>query len=194
MLVHFKAIGDYCILGRTIDDAAGEAFDKVGRLLGLPYPGGPEIERHARQGDPTAFRFPRSYPNELDFSFSGLKTSVLYTLQKLDDPAARLDDLSASFQQAVIEVLAKRAVQAARRTGTTLVTLSGGVSCNQALRKALTTTCADAGLAFRSCPPAYSTDNAAMIAFAAWHHLRLGASSPLDEDIDPNLSLVSGSR
>ena len=191
MLVHFRAIRDYALLGRTIDDAAGEAFDKVGRLLGLPYPGGPEIERHARNGNPDAFPFPRSYPNDLDFSFSGLKTSVLYTIRKLDDPGPHLNDLSASFQQAIIDVLAKRAVQAARRTGTSLVTLSGGVSCNRALRTALADACTHEGLEFRCCPPAYSTDNAAMIAFAAWHQLRAGAASRLDEDIDPNLALVT---
>ena len=189
LLIHVKALGDYQVLGRTIDDAAGEAFDKVGRLLGLPYPGGPEIERHAREGDPASFRFPRSYPNNLDFSFSGLKTSVLYTLQKLTDPATQLADLAASFQQAVIDVLVKRSLQAAQETGASLVTLSGGVSCNQALRSALAEACSSANLAFRACPPAFSTDNAAMIAFTAWHHLRCGRISSLQEDIDPNLAL-----
>ena len=189
LLVHVRSLGHYDVLGRTIDDAAGEAFDKVGRLLGLPYPGGPEIEHHARTGDPTAFAFPRSFPNTLDFSFSGLKTSVLYTLQKLDHPESHLANLASSFQQAVIEVLVKRALQAARTTGSTLVTLSGGVSCNQALRSALAAACSDAGLAFRACPATYSTDNAAMIAFTAWHHARRGTSSPLREDIDPNLAL-----
>jgi N6-L-threonylcarbamoyladenine synthase len=190
LLVHVHGIGRYEVLGRTIDDAAGEAFDKVGRLLGLPYPGGPEIERHARDGDPAGFAFPRSFPNALDFSFSGLKTSVLYTLQKLEQPEARLADLAASFQQAVIEVLVKRALQAARQTGAPLVTLSGGVSCNEALRTALGEACGAAGLEFRPCPPAFSTDNAAMIAFTAWHHLRQGRTSSLREDIDPNLALA----
>jgi N6-L-threonylcarbamoyladenine synthase len=190
LLVHVHGIGRYEVLGRTIDDAAGEAFDKVGRLLGLPYPGGPEIERHARDGDPAGFAFPRSFPNALDFSFSGLKTSVLYTLQKLEQPEARLADLAASFQQAVIEVLVKRALQAARQTGAPLVTLSGGVSCNEALRTALGEACGAAGLEFRPCPPAFSTDNAAMIAFTAWHHFRQGRMSSLREDIDPNLALA----
>ncbi len=189
LLVHVRALGRYHVLGRTIDDAAGEAFDKVGRLLGLPYPGGPEIECHAREGNPGAFPFPRSFPNALDFSFSGLKTSVLYTLRKLEHPETRLADLAASFQQAVIDVLVKRALQAARTTDCSLVTLSGGVSCNQALRDTLAAACSDANLDFRACPTEFSTDNAAMIAFTAWHHARRGTHSSLREDIDPNLAL-----
>lgn len=190
LLVKVAELGCYSLLGRTIDDAAGEAFDKVARLLGLPYPGGPEIERCALEGDPTAFAFPRSRPGEFDFSFSGLKTSVLYTLQKLDEPAAHTANLAASFQAAVIDVLVSRAVTAAQSHGLQLVTISGGVSCNSALREALYEGCHKAGLDFRACPPSLSTDNAAMIAYTAWLHLRRGARSPLDEDIDPNLSLL----
>ncbi len=190
LLIHVRGIGDYAVVGRSIDDAAGEAFDKVARLLGLPYPGGPEIERLAPHGDPSAFPFPRSTPGNFDFSFSGLKTAVLYTLQKLDDPTRHTADLAASFQAAVIEVLCSRTLAAARETGVNLISLSGGVSCNKALRGALQSACADAALDFRPCTPALSTDNAAMIGFAAWLHLRQGHRSPLTEDIDPNLPLV----
>lgn len=190
LLIHVRGIGNYAVVGRSIDDAAGEAFDKVARLLGLPYPGGPEIERLAPHGDPSAFPFPRSTPGNFDFSFSGLKTAVLYTLQKLDDPTRHTADLAASFQAAVIDVLCSRTLAAARETGVNLVSLSGGVSCNKALRSALQSACADAALDFRPCTPALSTDNAAMIVFAAWLHLRQGHRSLLTEDIDPNLLLV----
>lgn len=191
MLVHVEGVGRYKLLGRTIDDAAGEAFDKVARLLGLPYPGGPEIERLARSGDPTAFPFPRSRPGELDFSFSGLKTAVLYTMQKLEDPTLHSANLAASFQAAVIDVLVARSIKAARHAGVNIISLSGGVSCNTALRNALQDACTADGFDFLPCAPTHSTDNAAMIGFAAWQHLRAGASSPLTEDIDPNLSLAS---
>ena len=189
MLIHVEKAGLYRLIGKTIDDAAGEAFDKVARLLELPYPGGPEIERAAGAGDPKAFPFPRSRPGNFDFSFSGLKTAVLYTIEKLPDPASRRADLAASFQQAVIDILVERSLAAAGKVGVPLVTLSGGVSCNTALREALQAACHHAGLDFRTCPPSLSTDNAAMIAFAAWLQLREGRSSDLAEDIDPNLPL-----
>jgi N6-L-threonylcarbamoyladenine synthase len=193
LLIHVEGTGQYKRLGTTIDDAAGEAFDKVGRLLGLPYPGGPEIERLAKDGDPTAFAFPRSTPGDLDFSFSGLKTAVLYTTQKLDDPSQHTADLAASFQAAVLDVLVSRTIAATRRAGVKLVSLSGGVSCNKALRHALAQACAAAGLDFHPCSSSLSTDNAAMIGYAAWLHLRQGDSSALSEDIDPNLPLVATS-
>ena len=190
MLVHTTGLRRYRLVGRTIDDAAGEAFDKVARLLGLPYPGGPEIEAMARQGDPTAYDFPRSMRGQLDFSFSGLKTAVRYTLPKVLDLSTELPNLCASFQQAVIDVLVEKSVRAARQADTDLITLSGGVSCNQALRSALEEACRAEGLRFLFCSPSLSTDNAAMIAFAGWLHLRDGEHGALDEDIDPNLALV----
>ncbi|MGI9241226.1 MAG: tRNA (adenosine(37)-N6)-threonylcarbamoyltransferase complex transferase subunit TsaD, partial [Verrucomicrobiales bacterium] len=151
MLVHLRAFGDYRLLGRTRDDAAGEAFDKVAKMLGLPYPGGPNVERVAAEGgDPAAYDFPRSMLNsgDLAFSFSGLKTAVLYTLQKIPeaDRGAELSNLCASFQQAVIEVLVKKTLRAAAQSGENLVTLSGGVTCNQVLRSAMTDACDQAGL------------------------------------------------
>ena len=194
LLVEVRALGDYRIVGQTVDDAAGEAFDKVAKMLGLPYPGGPEIERHARAGDPGRYRFPRSMPGEADFSFSGLKTSVLYTLEKIPDLPPEIPHLCASFQQAVVEVLVDKALAAARATGQDLVTLSGGVSCNEALRSALASACRGKGLEFRSCTPALSTDNAAMIAFTAWLHHREGQTSDPGEDIDPNLPLAPVAR
>ncbi len=189
MLVHARAVGDYQLLGRTLDDAAGEAFDKVARLMGLPYPGGPEIERRALEGDPTAYDFPRSIPRELDFSFSGLKTAVRYALPKAGDLPREIPNLCASFQQAVIDVLVNKALRAAHGSGCSLVTLSGGVSCNNALRSALAEACARDGLEFLACPPRFSTDNAAMIAFAGLLRFQSGYRSQLDEDIDPNLAL-----
>lgn len=189
MLVDARSLGDYALIGRTIDDAAGEAFDKVGRLLGLPYPGGPEIEKHARKGDPTAYKFPRSMPRELNFSFSGLKTAVRYALPKVVDLDAELSNLCASFQQAVIDVLVDKSLRASSKTGAKLITLSGGVSCNSALRTALQQACESHGLQFLACPIRFSTDNAAMIAFAGLLKFRQGFRSDFTEDIDPNLVL-----
>lgn len=189
MLVHARALGDYTLVGRTIDDAAGEAFDKVARLLGLPYPGGPEIEKRAREGDPAAYKFPRSMPRELNFSFSGLKTAVRYALPKVADLDAELCNLCASFQQAVIDVLVDKSLRAAQERNCQLITLSGGVSCNSALRCALELACESKGLQFLACPPRYSTDNAAMIGFAGMLKFREGFRSDFGEDVDPNLAL-----
>jgi N6-L-threonylcarbamoyladenine synthase len=151
----------YEILGQTLDDAAGEAFDKGARLLGLGYPGGPEVDRLARQGDPTAFRFPRSAPGELDFSFSGLKTSLLYTLR--DQPEADRTDLAASYQRAIVEALVNRLRAALEREGLERVAIGGGVAANSELREAVR------GLGMPVWTPAIElcTDNAAMIAGAA---------------------------
>jgi len=195
MLVALRAPGEYEILGQTRDDAAGEAFDKVGKMLGLPYPGGPEVERAARGGDPKAFDFPRSMmtgDGGLDFSFSGLKTAVLYTLQKLPEPEhkARLPDLCASFQQAVTDVLVAKSIKAARSHGFDAIGLSGGVSCNGHLREAFENRCQTEGLELLMATPSLTTDNAAMIAFAAHHMVVRGITSPLDQDVDPNLALA----
>jgi N6-L-threonylcarbamoyladenine synthase len=192
MSVLVSGIGDYKILGRTMDDAAGEAFDKVAKLLGLSYPGGPEIEKHAHDGDPNRFKFPRSMPDSDDFSFSGLKTAVRYLLPKLGESlgAQMLADVCASFQQAVIDVLVQKIVRAAKSSRVKLVTLSGGVSCNRELCRQLEKTCRREGLQFRAAPGWLSTDNAAMIAFAASLHSQLGVKSRVIQEIDPNLALV----
>ena len=194
MLVRLHGVGRYELLGRTRDDAAGEAFDKVAKMIGLPYPGGPEIDNLAGRGDPEAFAFPRSFLDgrSLEFSFSGLKTAVLYELPRLDLKSEQvLADLSASVQTAIIDVLVEKVVLAARQCGQPLVTVSGGVSCNRGLRSALTSRCKKEGLQLLLAQPALCTDNAGMIAFAAAQRFSMGHTSPLEADVDPNLSLVS---
>ncbi|WP_018970789.1 tRNA (adenosine(37)-N6)-threonylcarbamoyltransferase complex transferase subunit TsaD [Rubritalea marina] len=196
MLLHTKAFGQYELLGKSTDDAAGEAFDKVAKMLGLPYPGGPEIEKTAVNGDPSAFQFPRSMMQAgmLDFSFSGLKTAVLYTISELNPDTGtaqpqQLPDLCASFQQAVIDVLVKKSVMAAKSVNAKHITMSGGVSCNGALRAAMQQACDNNQLTLSYCSPALSTDNAAMIAYVGLHHFLNNNFSDLNSDIDPNLPL-----
>ncbi len=193
MLLHMQGVGQYRLLGKTRDDAAGEAFDKVAKMLGLPYPGGPEIDKLAAQGRADAHAFPRSFldGHSLEFSFSGLKTAVLYELPKLDlQNPAMLADVCASVQEAILEVLVEKLVLAARQCGEKLVTVSGGVSCNRGLRDKLTTRCRREGLALLLARPELCTDNAGMIAYAAMQRFKLGQSSPLTADVDPNLPLV----
>jgi N6-L-threonylcarbamoyladenine synthase len=151
----------YTVLGQTLDDAAGEAFDKGARLLGLGYPGGPEVDRLARDGDPEAFDFPRSAPGELDFSFSGLKTALLYRLR--DEPEADRADLAASYQRAIVEALVARTRAALEREGLQRLAIGGGVAANSELRAAIGELDATAWVP----PPELCTDNAAMIAGAA---------------------------
>ncbi len=184
----------YRLLGRTRDDAAGEAFDKVAKLLGLPYPGGVEIDRLARQGNPKRYDFPRSMRDsgDLNFSFSGLKTSVRYFLERGFDPAD-LPDICASFQEAVVDVLVEKLVAAASLCGRRLVSVSGGVSANARLVERLEARCRKEGLTLRLASRALRTDNALMIAYAAAH--RAGTPSPMDTDIHPNFdaeALVAG--
>jgi N6-L-threonylcarbamoyladenine synthase len=151
----------YTVLGQTLDDAAGEAFDKGARLLGLGYPGGPEVDRLARDGDPEAFDFPRSAPGELDFSFSGLKTSLLYRLR--DQPDADHADLAASYQRAIVEALTDRTRAALERQGLERIAIGGGVAANSELRAAVE----ELGVPVWVPPMELCTDNAAMIAGAA---------------------------
>src|SRR6266581_2117662 len=226
MLVLVRGLANYQLIGRTVDDAAGEAFDKVAKMLGLGYPGGPEIEKRARGGDPNRFDLPRSMPRSENFSFSGLKTSVRYLLPKLpvipsradgegphsqsldhrgpmrdQSPCERsfasaqdgklLSDLCASFQQAIIDALVTKTIAAAQKYDVDLVTVSGGVSCNQELRKQLYDACGRNGFAFKNAEPWLCTDNAAMIGFAALLRLRAGFESQLTEEIDPNLALAT---
>jgi N6-L-threonylcarbamoyladenine synthase len=194
LLVEVRGLNEYRILGRTVDDAAGEAFDKVGKMLGLGYPGGPEIERRALAGDATRFDFPRSMLDSGDhnFSFSGLKTAVRYQLARLAAISDDIrDDLCASFQRAVVEVLVKKTLRAAGESGAKLVTVSGGVSCNRELRDQLSDACNRAGMKLLTAVPELCTDNAAMIAFAASLRLNAGFKSELTQEIDPNLALAS---
>ncbi len=192
MLLHVRGIAQYELLGRTRDDAAGEAFDKVGKMLGLPYPGGPEIDRRAKSGNRTAHDFPRSMMGDgHEFSFSGLKTAVLYLLPKIntvDDQA--INDVCASFQEAVVEVLVEKTIRASAERNEKLIAVSGGVSCNSRLRERFTERCAEAGLDLLLSEPRFTTDNAAMIGFAALQRWKAGFTSPLEVDVDPNLSLV----
>jgi N6-L-threonylcarbamoyladenine synthase len=196
MLVHVRAELDHLVLGATLDDAAGECFDKTAKLLGLPYPGGPEMDRLAAQGNPRAFSFPRPLLRESndDFSFAGLKTSVRYFLQKhpqlLEDPQ-QIRDLCASVQAAIVEVLVTKTVRAARRLKVPCVAASGGVTCNRALRRDLAAACAGTGLQLRLAEPGLCTDNAAMIGVLAERRLLRGApSTPLDTDTSPNWELT----
>ena len=209
MSILVRALADYQLIGRTVDDAAGEAFDKVARMLGLPYPGGPEIERLARAGDPTRFDLPRSMSDSENFSFSGLKTAVRYLLpkiverfsgtpdgeQRLTQTPYKLDervlaDLCASFQQAVVEVLVRKAIAAARKYDADLVTMSGGVACNCQLRQQMADACGCEGFEFKSAESWLCTDNAAMIAFTALLRLEAGLESQVTEEIDPSLALT----
>jgi N6-L-threonylcarbamoyladenine synthase len=151
----------YTVLGQTLDDAAGEAFDKGARLLGLGYPGGPALDRLARAGDPAAHDFPRSAPGELDFSFSGLKTALLYRLR--DEPGARPADLAASYQRAIVDALVGRALRALEREGLERLAIGGGVAANSELRAAVSAL----GVPVSVPPVELCTDNAAMIAGAA---------------------------
>jgi N6-L-threonylcarbamoyladenine synthase len=209
MLVRVHTLCDYQVIGRTVDDAAGEAFDKVAKMLGLGYPGGPEIEKLAAGGDPNRFDLPRSMLGSANFSFSGLKTAVRYLLpkivgrfcetpgeeQRLTQTRYKLDhrelaDLCASVQQAIIDVLVTKTIAAAQKYDVNLVTVSGGVSCNQELRMQLNQTCSRNGFEFKNAEPWLCTDNAAMIAFVAYLRLRVGFESQVTKEIDPNLALV----
>jgi len=170
------------VIGQTIDDAAGEAFDKSAKLLGLPYPGGPLVDKYARNGDPLKFKFAEPQIPALNFSFSGLKTSVLYFLQK-QEPGfieANLYDLCASVQYSIIRILIKKLEKAVKETGIRQVCIAGGVSANSGLRKALTET--GQRLGWKAFIPKfeYCTDNAAMIAITAWYKYQAGDFSNLE--------------
>lgn len=189
LLMEVDSPGNYKRLGGTRDDASGEAFDKVGKMLGLPYPGGPEIEKAAQGGDAEAYDFPRSMMQggDLDFSFSGLKTAVLYTLQK--EPDAKVANVAASFQGAVVEVLVEKTMRAAKQARADVIGLSGGVSMNRAVRNAFTKRCAEEGFELAIAEGTLCTDNAAMIAFAGLLRFFADKIDRLDGDIDPNLRL-----
>lgn len=199
LLINVQGSGNYELIGRSRDDAAGEAFDKVAKMLDLPYPGGPEIDKRAEQGDPTRFRFPRPMMHEshLDFSFSGLKTAVLYTLPKLvpsgnpnDLDEQTMCDLCAGVRQAIIDVLIHKAMRALKQTGHRVLAVSGGVSCNSALRRQLAERCKRARIELILPPNSLTTDNAAMIAFAGLLRAQAGDFSSLDTPVDPNLKLA----
>jgi N6-L-threonylcarbamoyladenine synthase len=188
MLIEMREHGDYRLLGRTIDDAAGEAFDKVARFLGLGYPGGPAIDAAALEGDPTAVAFPRAMLHDgLDMSFSGLKTAVVNHVRK--HPSVSTVDVAASFQEAVVDVLVAKARRAAREVGARGLVLGGGVAANSRLRRRVLEACDEDGMASFLPTLAMCTDNAAMIASAGWHRLRLDGPTALDVAAAPNLRL-----
>ncbi|MGH2687143.1 MAG: tRNA (adenosine(37)-N6)-threonylcarbamoyltransferase complex transferase subunit TsaD [Actinomycetota bacterium] len=189
MLVAMEAHGRYRLLGQTVDDAAGEAFDKVARFLGLGYPGGPAIDRLAMDGDPEAIAFPRAMLEEgYDFSFSGLKTAVINHVRKNHDVATV--DVAASFQQAVVDVLLTKAARAARDINANGLVLAGGVAANSQLReKALDLCTADGSLRCFLPSRSMCTDNAAMVAATAFWRLNADGPTPLDAGADPNLGL-----
>jgi N6-L-threonylcarbamoyladenine synthase len=196
MLVKVESELKHRVLGSTVDDAAGECFDKTGKLMGLPYPAGPEIDRLAEQGNPKAYDFPRPLLNDAgdDFSFSGLKTSVRYFLRDhpgiLDD-AQRVRDLCASVQAAIVEVLVKKTIRAAKRNHVRCVTASGGVTCNRALRRELARACEREGFVLRLAERSLCTDNAAMIGILAERKLLANvAPTSLDEEINPGWVLA----
>lgn len=177
----------YSRLGGTLDDAAGEAFDKVGRLLGLPYPGGPAIDEAAEKGDSRAFKFPRPVMDDsFDFSFSGLKTAVMRATRRFESDRLPTANLAASFQAAVVDVLVAKTLRAAEASGAKAVHLAGGVSANRALRRAM-----DEALAIpvRYPPPILCTDNAAMIAAAAHWRFVSGQRDTFSLDVVPGLQL-----
>jgi len=190
LLIEMERVGRYRLLGRTVDDAAGEAFDKVAKLLGLPYPGGPEIDRLAKRGDPNRFDLPRSMlgSGDFNFSFSGLKTAVRYLVPKLKGDF--LADLCASFQEAVVDVLVRKTIRAVTACGTNVVSVSGGVSCNSRLRLKIAIASQDAGVELKLADTSLCTDNAAMIAYTAAERFLRGYRSDFGEDADPNLSLA----
>ena len=195
MLVHVKSELQHRVLGGTIDDAAGECFDKTGKLLGLAYPAGPIIDRLAAGGDAARFDFPRPLLNDPgdEFSFSGLKTSVRYFLRDnpalLDDPIA-VRDLCASVQAAIVEVLVVKTIRAARRLDVSCVTASGGVTCNRALRRELLARCQKHGFQLRLADPSLCTDNAAMIGILAERKLaKSDFSTDYDGEIQPGWAL-----
>lgn len=195
-LMQVDGPGDMTLLGRTRDDAAGEAFDKVGKLLGLPYPGGPHIDRLARNGDATFHAFPRTRLKGYDWSFSGIKTSMLYYLnafpedERSDILRDHLPDLCASFQEAVVDMLVAPVKKAMRDTGIRHLGLVGGVSANARLRDQLGELCTIQRGALYVPPLEYCMDNAAMIAMAGFHRFQSGLASPLTVSADPSLSLT----
>jgi N6-L-threonylcarbamoyladenine synthase len=194
LLVHARGDGDYEILGGTVDDAAGEAFDKVARFLGLDYPGGPEIDRLSLLGDPDAIRFPRAMLGEpgFDVSYSGLKTAVINHVRKAEarGETVSVEDVAASFQQAVVDVQVSKTMDAAAQTEAPQVFLCGGVAANSGLRQGLAEACQARGMSLFVPPMELCTDNAAMVAACGTAMLRRGLYMGLDASPDPNLPLV----
>ena len=192
-LVRVEDYGVFTILGRTRDDAAGEAFDKVARAIGLGYPGGPKIDRVAREGDPEAIAFPRTHMEDApyDFSFSGLKSAVLNYINgcQMKGQEYRQADIAASFQKAVTDVLVGNAMRAVEEYHADRFAIAGGVAANSALRQAMKEACEERGVKLYYPSPVYCTDNAAMIGVAGYYEYRKGVRHGLDLNAIPNLRL-----
>ena len=192
-LVRVEDYGVFTILGRTRDDAAGEAFDKVARAIGLGYPGGPKIDRVAREGDPEAIAFPRTHIEDApyDFSFSGLKSAVLNYINgcQMKGQEYRQADIAASFQKAVTDVLVGNAMRAVEEYHADRFAIAGGVAANSALRQAMKEACEERGVKLYYPSPVYCTDNAAMIGVAGYYEYRKGVRHGLDLNAIPNLRL-----
>ena len=188
MVVVMEDHACYRVTGQTVDDAAGEAFDKVARFLGLGYPGGPAIDRLARSGDPAAIRFPRAMPGAADFSFAGLKTAVVNHVRR--EPDAPVADVVASFQEAVVDQLVDKLGAAADAAGAPTLVLGGGVAANSRLRERVAEVAAATGRRALLPPRELCTDNGAMIAAAAWWQFRRAGPTPLDAGTDANLTLT----
>ncbi len=190
LLVKVRRFGSYEVVGRTLDDAAGEAFDKAGKLLGLPYPAGALVDELAEHGNPLRFDLPRGMLQSGDhhFSFSGMKTAVRYLIEKgsITNDQDRAD-LCASFREAVVDVLVKKCIRAALDSRCNVVGASGGVSSNRLLRSRMETAAKDHGIQIRFAPEGLRTDNAAMIAYVAAHRLAAGHAGGLDADVEPSL-------
>ena len=189
MLIDVSGFGHYTVLGKTLDDAAGEAFDKVAKILGLGYPGGAVVDRLARQGNPSYFRFPRAVTDEdrLDFSFSGLKTAVALHVAKIpaDQLAGKTADIAASFQEAAVDSLCRKSIIGLQKTGKKILALSGGVAANSRLREKLFDQCGNIGVDLVYPPIELCTDNAAMIAAAAYFHIIQGDTSSFEANAVP---------
>jgi N6-L-threonylcarbamoyladenine synthase len=194
MLVNVEGIGNYTVLGNTLDDAAGEAFDKVAKLLGLGYPGGAAVDRLARSGDPEFIRFPRALAgtDRLDFSYSGLKTAVALEIQKYSEKSLRKHtaDIAASFQEAAVDMLCEKTLLAIEKTGRDVLAISGGVAANSRLREKLGDVCSKLNVRLVYPPLELCTDNAAMIAGAAHIRLSRGETSPFDINAIPYAGLI----
>lgn len=192
-LVLVKEYGEYEIIGRTRDDAAGEAFDKVARAIGLGYPGGPKIDKLAKEGDKKAIAFPRAHIEDApyDFSFSGLKSSVLNYINQchMKEQEVKEADVAASFQEAVVDVLVTKTIRAAKDYQMTKIAIAGGVASNSSLREGMVKACQENGLTLYYPSPIYCTDNAAMIGVAGYYEYIKGTRHGLDLNAVPNLKI-----
>jgi N6-L-threonylcarbamoyladenine synthase len=196
MLVVVEDYNTFKLLGQTRDDAAGEAFDKIARVMGYPYPGGPHIDRLAQQGDPDAIHFPvplRREHNTFDFSFSGLKSAVINYLNtaRMKGETVRPEDVAASFQKTVVDTVVDKAMQALKKTGLKTIVLAGGVAANSCLRKTLEEACEAKGIRMCRPSPVLCTDNGAMIGSRAYYMAQAGQFAPLNLNADPRLPFIA---